>query len=131
VEQCYNQARPGSVSGSLGFDLVQVFESPPALGGLRLNDQSAEEAFTVYDHPKVFLFARSADPESPPVRQVLGGIDLERVVHVVPGAAGRHPSDLCLPPDRLQRQRRGGTWSDLFDRASLVNSWQPLTVVIW
>jgi len=131
VEACYEVAQPGTSAGTLGFDLVAVFESPPTLGPLRINDQAAEEAFTVYDHPKVFVFARDRDRETPPVRQVLGGIDLERVVHLVPGAAGRYPADLMLPRDRLLRQRAGGTWSALFDRSSPVNAWPLLTVVLW
>ena len=59
VEACYAVAQPGRFSGQLGFDLVRVFESRPRLGPFSVNDQWAEEAFTVYDHPKVLLFARN------------------------------------------------------------------------
>ena len=44
--------------GSLRYDLVKIFQSNPTLGPLSLNDQFAEEAFTVYDHPKVLEFVR-------------------------------------------------------------------------
>ncbi|RLE21425.1 MAG: hypothetical protein DRJ65_16065 [Acidobacteria bacterium] len=131
VEQCYNRAQLGLFEGRLGFDLLQVFESPPTLGPIRCNDQLAEEAFTVYDHPKVFVFGKSAAYNSNSVRERLGAIDLSRVVRVVPGLAGNQPADLMLPPDRLARLRAGGTWSDLFDRSSFVNRWQPMTVFLW
>jgi hypothetical protein len=38
-------------SGELGFDLVHTETSYPTYAGLDLNDDGAEEAFTVYDHP--------------------------------------------------------------------------------
>ena len=45
----------------LGFDLVATFTSNPNLGSIQINDQNADESFTVYDHPKVFVFKKSAD----------------------------------------------------------------------
>ena len=56
IEWCYNVAQPGMFESSLGFDLIQTFQSDPEFAGVRINDQFAEEAFTVYDHPKVFIF---------------------------------------------------------------------------
>ena len=43
-----------------GFEPIAVFTSFPAIGPLTINDQSAEEAFTVYDHPQVTLFRKTA-----------------------------------------------------------------------
>ncbi|PIV00995.1 hypothetical protein COS54_01885 [Candidatus Shapirobacteria bacterium CG03_land_8_20_14_0_80_39_12] len=51
-------------NGSLGFEKVAEFTSYPCFppfGGRHLfcfNDDNAEEAFTVYDHPKVTIFQR-------------------------------------------------------------------------
>ena len=45
----------------LGFDLVATFTSHPNLGPFQFNDQNADEFFTVYDHPKVFVFKKSSD----------------------------------------------------------------------
>ncbi len=59
IEWCYRVAKPGMFAGDLGFELVQVFQSNPSIGNLGINDQFAEEAFTVYDHPKVFVFKKT------------------------------------------------------------------------
>ena len=59
IEYCYRVAEPGIFQGNLGYDLVQVFTSEPTIGPISLNDQFAEEAFTVYDHPKVLIFKKS------------------------------------------------------------------------
>ncbi len=45
-------------SGALGFDLVRVFTRYPALFGIELNDDFAEESFTTYDHPKILVFKK-------------------------------------------------------------------------
>ncbi len=131
VRVCADRARPGELHSPLGYDLVQVFANNPRLGPFEISDQLAEEAFTVYDHPKVFLFARSADYSPERVRALLGAVDLSQVVHVLPSQAGDVPPDLMLPPDRLQEQRAGGTWSELFPAESLVNRSQPVAVVAW
>jgi len=43
-------------SGKLGYTQVAEFTSYPSLFGYTINDQSADESFTVYDHPKVIIF---------------------------------------------------------------------------
>lgn len=47
-------------SGNEGYTLVQMFQSKPSLEWLgipfSLDDSWAEEAFTVYDHPTVYIF---------------------------------------------------------------------------
>ena len=45
--------------GSLGYQLVADFHSFPTLFGLPIPDLSAEEQFTVYDHPRVLIFRRT------------------------------------------------------------------------
>ncbi|RJR25946.1 hypothetical protein C4578_00585 [Candidatus Microgenomates bacterium] len=53
-------------NGSLGFEKVAEFTSypcfPPFAKSLFcFNDDSSEEAFTVYDHPKVMIFKKTVD----------------------------------------------------------------------
>ncbi len=45
-------------SGELGFALIHSDETPPRLGPIKVDDQSADESFTVYDHPKPMLFKK-------------------------------------------------------------------------
>ncbi|MCL4353813.1 glycosyltransferase family 39 protein [Patescibacteria group bacterium] len=49
-------------SGKLGFKKVAEFSVYPTIPflNIRINDQSADESFTVYDHPKVMIFKKSS-----------------------------------------------------------------------
>jgi len=132
---CYNVARPGTFKGKLGFELAAVFESFPSLDipGLphwEVNDQFAEEAFTVYDHPKVLIFRKTDDFSAEGVRAALQGVDLDSVVHLTPRQAAGYKS-LMLPPDQLARQQAGGTWSELFDYDWIQNRIQVLGLLLW
>ncbi|MBN2387001.1 MAG: hypothetical protein JXB85_08270 [Anaerolineales bacterium] len=127
---CYQVAEPGTFQGRLGYELVAVFNSYPTFGSLVLNDQAAEEAFTFYDHPKVMVFQRSPGFDSRQVAASLGTVDLSRAVHLTPLQADDY-RDMLLPADRLADQQAGGTWSDLFDRAGLLNRYPALGLVVW
>jgi len=45
-------------SGELGFEAVYSAETPPKLGPFEFDDQSADESFTVYDHPRPIMFKK-------------------------------------------------------------------------
>ena len=127
---CYRVAEPGMFHGSLGFDLVATFESYPTLGPLVINDQSAEESFTFYDHPKVLIFKKNASFSPSTVQDVLGNVDYSTAIHLTPGQADTY-KNLMLPTDQLAIQQKSGTWSDLFDPNSLLNRYPALGLVIW
>ncbi len=57
--------------GSLGFDRAADFTSYPSLGPLRFPDDRAEEQFTVYDHPRVLLFHKTARFSKEAARRLL------------------------------------------------------------
>jgi 4-amino-4-deoxy-L-arabinose transferase-like glycosyltransferase len=85
-------------AGELGFELAADFTSYPALGPFLFPDQEspyplqpaaytaqpqwqvplppAEEAFSVYDHPRILIFRKTAAYSRQRIESVLGGIDL-------------------------------------------------------
>ena len=128
---CYSVAKPGMFKSELGFDLVQVFQSDPSIGPLRINDQFAEEAFTVYDHPKVLVFKKAQDYDQQKAQALLGSVDFSQIVRVPPMRAGSQPANLLLPVERLSEQYSNGTWSELFDTQALQNRFQWLSVIVW
>jgi hypothetical protein len=52
-------------AGDLGFTLTNEFASRPALLGVEIPDELADESFSVYDHPKVLIFATPATCRPP------------------------------------------------------------------
>jgi hypothetical protein len=78
VLQCYRQAEPGQV-GELSFVLEQVFRSEPELFGWTIDSQTAEESFTVYDHPVVMIFRKTADFDAFKVGKLLFQVTLQPV----------------------------------------------------
>ncbi len=149
ITWCYSVAEPGMFTGKLGFELVEVFQSDPNLGSIRFNTQFAEEAFTVYDHPKVLIFKKTGEYSSAVVRDILGGVDLSSVVRLTPREASKYQGSLTLLTEkwanqivytfkdgltsstRLVQQRSGGTWSELFDRDRLINRFPLLGLLMW
>ncbi len=134
IDWCYSVAQPGMFESQMGFKLVKTFQSNPQLGPFSANDQFAEEAFTVYDHPKVFIFEKTPAYNSTEMRAFLDAIDLTKVIHLTPKKAGSFPADLKLPKlptNRLDAQQAGGTWSDFFNPDALLNRIQPLGVIVW
>jgi YYY domain-containing protein len=131
IEYCYRIAAPGTFKGNLGYDLVKIFTSEPRIGLLHLNDQFAEEAFTVYDHPKVFIFKKTETYDPRKTRAILNSVDFSQVIRIPPLQAPAHPENLMLPDVRLAEQRQGGTWSKLFDTDALYNRFQFLGVLVW
>ena len=130
VGWCYSVAQPGMFESEFGFKLVKVFQSNPNLGTWEFNDQFAEEAFTVYDHPKVLIFQKTGEYAPEKVQNILGAVDLSKAVTYAPIKAGI-PANLMLPSDRLAQQQAGGTWSELFPPESLLNRVPALGLLVW
>ena len=42
----------------LGFKLIKEFNSYPSILGIEFNDDTADESFGVYDHPKILIFKK-------------------------------------------------------------------------
>ena len=120
-------------AGDLGFQKVRTFTSYPSLGPLELVDDSADEAFTVYDHPKVILFKKSDSFSLERVQQLLSAVPLDSVVRQSPRDVSVNA--LQMSPDLLQANRAGGTWNQVFDPQGLPSrfpfiSWYLLVQVL-
>jgi YYY domain-containing protein len=142
-------------AGELGFELEADFTSYPALGPFIFPDQEnpfdlmepdyssqskpievglppAEEAFSVYDHPRVLIFRKTEAYSRDLVEGVLGEVDLERAQHGrTPREATRAPNMLKFDEETWADQRNGGTWSQMFNRDSLLNRHPELGAVAW
>jgi uncharacterized membrane protein len=73
--------------GSLGFEKVAEFTSYPSLFGIDFPDQSAEEAFAVYDHPRVQIFKKTEAYSTAKANAILGNVDWTRIVRLTPKQA--------------------------------------------
>jgi len=83
--------------GELGFEQVAEFTSYPRLLGIQLPDQVAEEAFSVYDHPRVLIFQKTATFDPEVVKQKLGGgINWSAVMRLTPKQGTDAPNGLQL-----------------------------------
>ncbi len=125
-------------SGELGFELVASFTSRPALGPITFNDDRAEEAWTVYDHPRVMVFRKTAAYSPQNTAAILGRADLDQVVRVIARESRGRPVHLRLPSTVVSDARVGDSLAGLDDpatydpsRRDLWSRVQPLTVIVW
>lgn len=88
-------------SGELGFELVGDFTSPPTLGPVTFDDLGAEEAWTVYDHPRVMIW-RKTDAYSPArTAEILNRANIDVAQHyLIARDAEERPRDLPVPEPR-------------------------------
>lgn len=114
--------------GTLDFDLVATFTSRPQLLGIEINDDNAEEIFTVYDHPKVLIFKKGARYDPSKTAALLNSVDLNEVYQFWPVQATQAKTALLLTDQERAVQQAGGTWRDIFDPSDFVNR---IPVIAW
>jgi YYY domain-containing protein len=143
--------------GSLGFEFAASFVSYPALGPCQFPDQEspfplirpayttarscsidlppAEEAFSVYDHPTVLIFAKTDTYSRAQASALLPVSLLDDVRWMTPREAtrGEGPAEdrLVMSPHMRIEQEAGGTWSELFSYGALQNRFQVIAVILW
>ncbi|MFP4344744.1 MAG: DUF2298 domain-containing protein [Anaerolineales bacterium] len=142
--------------GSLGFELAAEFASFPALGRCQFPDQElpfglpdpryttarpcsvpyppAEEAFSVYDHPTVLIFAKTPSYSGERAEELLPLTLVENVRWMTPLQATRQGGEtpsLLMEPREREVQETGGTWSRLFHRHALHNRYHWLAAILW
>ncbi|WP_097654433.1 DUF2298 domain-containing protein [Candidatus Chloroploca asiatica] len=118
-------------NGELGFRLVAEVTSYPRIMGIEIPDQAAEEAFHVYDHPRVLIFAKTPAysrqrAEALLINEVLWGEVYKSSVRV----ADRNVTALRLTDAQWPRYAAGGTWAEFFQRPALLTALAPLFWVI-
>ena len=119
-------------SGELGFDEAADFTSYPSIFGVEIPDDSAEEAFTVYDHPRVRVFQKADGYDANVARAILADVDLTGAARVLPRDSGA--PDLLLSPADRERVRSTGSFPDqLFGDSNFARypavSWFVLVVM--
>ncbi len=138
-------------NGELGFDLVQQFDADLNIGPLHIDDTrgaltwgdqptagwpppgefAAEEAFSVYDHPPVWIFAKRDDFDLQQVAATLRAVDVSGVVNLNPAQAAAAPTGLALSDAAFATQREGGTFRERFALDSVLNQNPALAAVVW
>jgi len=141
-------------SGELGFELVADFTSYPALGPFQFPDTEepfpvpqaryqyraapvsvpmppAEEAFSVYDHPRVLIFRKTPAYSRARAEALLPPSLLDDVAWVTPRQATRGVRKPVLDPQTWAEQQTGGTWSEMFARDGLLNRAHWLAALAW
>ncbi|MGD0764793.1 MAG: DUF2298 domain-containing protein [Dehalococcoidia bacterium] len=108
-----------------GFHLIKTFTSYPSLFGISINDDAAEGNFTVYDHPKVLVYQKTADYSPDTFMSQVGDTCLDVSAKVSPANAAQNA--LLLRPDDCQAQRAGGTWTSIFNAGSFANHFPLIT----
>jgi YYY domain-containing protein len=106
-------------SGELGFDKVAEFTSYPSIFGHELNDTGAEESYSVYDHPQVTIYKKTARYSSANAVQVLHADAFVPSVNALPSDLGQN--GILYRPNVLATQQAGGTWSNIFHPGNVVN----------
>ena len=68
-------------AGKLGFHLAATFKTSPHLGPLTFGDGNADESFSVYDHPPVWIFTRDGDgmTQTALLSALTQGVDFDQV----------------------------------------------------
>ncbi len=143
------------MGGELGFDLVADFHSFPRLGPFVFNDQempqvlvrpsgvqgsalgievpypTAEEAFSVYDHPRVLIFRKGPRYSRANAERILGAADFSLFMRRSPLESRDAPHGLLLDDKTQHAQRTGGTWRALFSPEFLVNRAPFFAILAW
>ncbi len=140
-------------SGQLGYEIRLVETSYPSLLGVGLVDDTfgraglsepavsreqadfpltlrlgyADESFTVYDHPKVFLLENAGRLSASAIGEMLERVrkPLDGAPQVVGGVQADRSDDgvpaLMLSPEDAATQQAGGTWREIVDADGWAN----------
>lgn len=97
--------------GSLGFELIETFSNPPSLFGITIDDSNAEEAFTLYDHPTVFIWQKTDEFSVERAYELLNPDRARTALNAIPADAYANAS--MLTPEAYETQQTGSSFSDV------------------
>ena len=138
-------------NGKLGFELVHQeyadlyigplyisditgqisWGEPPSAGWPPPGTLAAEEAFSVYDHPPVWIFQKTDEYNRETVVQILDSVDLTQPIFQTPGQATKTPNALFLSDEALVKQQANGTYRELFRVDCILNQDLWLAAIVW
>lgn len=112
--------------GSLGFELVAEFRSSPRLFGIEFPTALwAEEAFSVYDHPRVLIFKKTERYSREQAEALLfKGVVFDEVYKLPTIRASKVMTALHLTDAQWPTYRNSASWGQLFSTTTT-------TVVPW
>ncbi len=84
LAECFKTLSVDNSQGKIGYELIKSFESHPNLGSYQIRDEDADESFSVYDHPRVFIFKKTPAFSAEKLQQLL---------------SSKIPAPGSLPPD--------------------------------
>ena len=139
--------------GALGFELAGEFHAdfrigplyisdttgqigwsePPFVGFPPPGDLAAEEAFSIYDHPPVWVFKKTDQYSRENTVELLGRVDLnpDQVRFMTPREAENIPNGLMLSSSELAVQQANGTFSQVFEVDGILSTNPTVAAVVW
>ncbi|MFN5341227.1 MAG: DUF2298 domain-containing protein [Roseiflexaceae bacterium] len=102
--------------GSLGFELVAEFRSSPRLFGVEFPTAVwAEEAFSVYDHPRVLIFKKTERYTSENAKALIfRGVVFDEVYKMTTIRASKAMTALHFTDLQWPTYRNAASWNELF-----------------
>lgn len=122
-------------AGALGFAPLRTFTHFPRLFGWEIDDSRAEEQFTVFDHPTVHLFVKTADFSPEKVRALLEPHLTTLPQTLTPKQLAYN--GLLLTGEQQEGLKDSGTWSAYFNRSNIINAvpwlvwWLAILLLGW
>lgn len=106
-------------SGALGFHLAAHFTNTPHLGPIIYGEQGADESFSVYDHPPVWIFVRDGSGQTPEqiFAQLTQGIDFQQV-----SSRSGSQQSLLLSQQNAAADAQSPSFAQQFPADSLANT---------